>query len=108
MPFLVRTFLISRMVSVLSSISSASNSCLFLEFRNLISSVASVGLSPNSSLMISIAPLDFYTNSCFSKMICMDGHISDIDLLISMQMFFLALSKVFSMEISFLNCCTVD
>jgi hypothetical protein len=71
----------------------------------MMSSVASIGLSPNSSLMISVSPLDLCTNSCCSQIFCMDGQIYDIDLLISIQIFSLALAKVFAMAVSFSNCC---
>jgi len=104
-PLLVKTFLTSMMVFVLSSISNASNSCLLLEFRNLMSSMASVGLSPNSSLIFSIASLAFCTNSCCSKKICIYGHISTIHFLISIQMFSLTSNNVLAMTVSFCSFC---
>jgi hypothetical protein len=82
-PLLVKTFLTSRMVSFLSSISNASNSSLVFEFKIPMSLVASVGLSPNYSLVFSIACLDLYTSSCCSRKNCMNGHISSIDLSMS-------------------------
>jgi hypothetical protein len=72
----------------------------------MMSSVASVGISPSSYLIFPIVYLAFYTNPCCSKMICMDGQISSIDLLISTQIFSLAWAKVCAMIVSFCNYCS--
>jgi hypothetical protein len=84
-PLLVRTLLTSRMVSVLSSIFKSSNSYLIFELRNLMISVAFAGISPNSPLIFSIAYLLLCTSSFCSNMICIIGHISLIDLVMSIQ-----------------------
>jgi hypothetical protein len=68
-PLLVKTFLTSRIVSILSSISNACSSSLVLELKNLMVSVASVGLSSNSILILSMDFMALYTSSCCSNTI---------------------------------------
>ena len=104
---LVSTFLTSSMVFVLYSISSSSNSCLFLELRNLMSSVASLGLSPNCFFTYSMASLDLSICSCCSNIICIDGQITMISSFICFQKISLTWARVLPMEISFSICCNL-
>jgi hypothetical protein len=102
-PLLVKTFLTSRIVYVLSSISKASSSSFVLEFKNLMISFASVGLSPSSPMMLSMAFLFLCINSCFSNIICISGQISIMDLQMSIQIFSLASASVLAVIVLFLQ-----
>jgi len=73
---LVRTFFTSRIVVVLSSISSSYSWYLFFEFKNWTSLVASLGLLPNSIFTFSIASVINLMRSICSNMTYMDGQIS--------------------------------
>jgi hypothetical protein len=79
-PLLVKTFLTSRIVYILSSIYKASSSSLVLEFKNPMISFASVGPYPNSPHILSMACLLLCTSSCYSNIICMSGQIAIMDL----------------------------
>ena len=104
-PLLVRTLLTSRMVSVLSSIFKSSNSSLVFELRNLMISVASAGISPNSPLIFSITYLLLCTSSFCTNMIFIIGHISLIDLVMSIQTCSLTSSSVFPTTVYFWSRC---
>jgi hypothetical protein len=104
-PLLVRTLFISRMVYVLSSILNSSNSSLVFAFRNLMISVASAGISPNSPLIFSITCLLLCTSSLCSNMICITVHISLIDLVMSIQTCSLTSESVLSATVFFLSYC---
>jgi hypothetical protein len=105
-PFLVRTFLTSRIVFVLSSIFRVSNSSLVFKFRNLMISFSYVGISPSSPLVLSMACLLLNTNSCCSNMICTSGQISIMDFEISIQMFSSASGSVLPKIVFFCSCCS--
>jgi len=70
------------------------NCYLVLEFSTLINPNASLGFVSNAAFWVSISALHLTISSCFSKMICMDGHTSIIEWLISNQISSLAWGKV--------------
>jgi len=82
---LERTFLISKMASVLSSMPSSWSSYLFLLIRRWMSQFASSSLSPNSSLTFWIASVAMLTNYVCSNMTWIDGQISLIESMILAQ-----------------------
>jgi hypothetical protein len=104
-PLLVITLLTLRMVYVLSSIFKYSSSSLVFEFRNLIISLSSVGISPNSPFILSITYLLLITSSFFSNMICTIGQISFMDLEISIQIFSFTSARVFPATVFFCSYC---
>ena len=104
-PLLFKTFLTSRIFYVLSSISKASSSSLVLEFKNMMISFSSVGLSPNSPLILSMACLLLCTSSCYSNIICMNRKIFVIDWQMSIQILSFSSESVLAMTVSFCSFC---
>jgi hypothetical protein len=100
-PLLVRTLLTSRIFFVLSSIFKSSNSSLVFEFKNLMISVASMGISPSSAHIFSIASLLLFTSSFYSNMICTIGQISFTNLVISIQTLSLTSTSVLPATVCF-------
>jgi hypothetical protein len=103
-PLLVRVILTSRIFSILSSIFRSSISSLFFKLINLMILFASVGISPSSPFILLIVYLLVNTSSCYSNMIFTMGHISFMDLEISIQMVSLASVSVFPTTICFCSC----
>jgi len=101
----VNTFLISRMVAVLSVIPTSSNSYLDVEFKNLIILEAYVEISPSFSLPCIIVFVAFSISSFWSNMIWIEGQISFIESSMFIQLVSLAWDKVWWIEVSLSTFC---